>query len=78
VGPRGRDSFVFGSGIEPFVNGAGPLRASQTIEIVTAGGGSYSSPASRRCAADARDLADGAIDVATARAIYGYRRSTNP
>ena len=42
--PGGRGAFRFGGGVEPFVNGAGNLRAGQTVEIITPGAGGYGSP----------------------------------
>jgi N-methylhydantoinase B len=42
--PGGRRAFRFGGGVEPFVIGAGSLRAGQTVEIITPGAGGYGSP----------------------------------
>jgi len=36
-----------GDGVEPFVSGAGRLRAGETVEIITPGAGGYGSPAER-------------------------------
>jgi len=36
-----------GDGVEPFVSGAGRLRAGETVEIVTPGAGGYGPPAER-------------------------------
>jgi N-methylhydantoinase B len=68
--PGGRGAFRFSDGAEPFANGAGRLRAGETVEIVTPGAGGYGPPAERDPATVARDLADGRIDPATAVAIY--------
>ena len=73
--PGGRADFVFGRGVEPFVNGQGWLRAGQTVEIVTAGAGGYGPPETRDPALVERDLADGAIDAATAAAQYGRKNA---
>ena len=68
--PGGRGAFRLSDGVEPFVNGAGSLRAGETVEIVTPGAGGYGPPAERDPAAVERDLADERIDRATAAAIY--------
>jgi len=51
-------AFCFGEGVEPFVGGAGNLRAGETVEIITPGAGGYGPPAER-------DVADGSADGAT-------------
>ena len=43
--PGGRGEFRYGEGVEPFVQGAGFLRAGQIVEIITPGAGGYGSPA---------------------------------
>ncbi|HUA53335.1 MAG TPA: hydantoinase B/oxoprolinase family protein [Candidatus Sulfotelmatobacter sp.] len=48
------------------------LKAGQWLEIITPGAGGYGPPAERDPAAVARDCAEGAIDAATARAVYGF------
>jgi N-methylhydantoinase B len=68
--PGGCGAFRFGSGVEPFVNGSGRLRAGETVEIVTPGAGGYGAPSTRDPAAVARDLADRRIDPAAAAATY--------
>jgi N-methylhydantoinase B len=74
--PGGRGTFRFSEGVEPFVNGAGSLRAGETVEIVTPGAGGYGPPAERDPAMVERDLADQRIDIATAVTTYpGFRRS---
>ena len=61
--PGGRGDFRLGAGVEPFVNGAGSLRAGQTVEIVTPGPGGYGQPAERDPAVVESDLAEGRIDA---------------
>jgi N-methylhydantoinase B len=75
--PGGRGVFRLSDGVEPFVNGAGSLRAGETVEIVTPGAGGYGPPAERDPAAVERDLADGRIDRATAAAIYREQAGTD-
>ena len=71
--PGGKARFCFSNGVEPLEKGDGILRAGDVVEIVTPGAGGYGPPAERPRDAVARDLADGAIDGATAREVYGYR-----
>jgi N-methylhydantoinase B len=66
--------FRLSDAVEPFVDGAGRLRAGETVEIVTPGAGGYGPAAERDPAMVARDLADGRIDLATAAAIYPQSR----
>jgi N-methylhydantoinase B len=47
------------------------VRAGQWFEIITPGAGGYGPPAERDRAAVARDIAEGVIDAATAREVYG-------
>jgi N-methylhydantoinase B len=47
--PGGRGAFRFGDGAKPFVNGAGRLRAGETVEIVTPGAGGYGPAGRSRC-----------------------------
>jgi N-methylhydantoinase B len=68
--PGGMGRFDFGEGVEPFDRGAGVLRPGDVVEIVTPGSGGYGPPEARTPAAVARDLAEGRIDVATARSVY--------
>jgi len=42
--PGGCGAFRFGNAVEPFVNGAGRLRAGETVEIITPGAGGYGPP----------------------------------
>src|ERR1700730_9780213 len=60
--PGGRGAFRFVGGVEPFVNGAGNLRAGQTVEIITPGAGGYGSPTYRDHAAVERELDDQRIE----------------
>ena len=51
------------------------VQAGQWFEIITPGAGGYGPPAERDRAAVARDLAEGVIDAATARAVYGFEQT---
>ena len=48
------------------------LKAGDWFEVITPGAGGYGPPAERDRAAIARDLAEGIIDAATARDVYGF------
>jgi len=72
--PGACGAFRFGHGVEPFVSGAGRLRAGETVEIVTPGAGGYGAPAERDSAMVERDLADGRIDLAAAATYREPRR----
>jgi len=61
---------VCGPGVV-FENANADLQKGQWFEIITPGGGGYGPPAERSHAAIVRDLAEGDIDVATARNVYG-------
>jgi N-methylhydantoinase B len=67
----GRAGFAFSPDVEPFVHGAGLLRAGQWMEVVTPGAGGHGPPSERERSAAARDVAEGVIDAETARRIYG-------
>jgi N-methylhydantoinase B len=69
--PGTRGEFRFGNGAVPFERGSGPLKAGQTIEIITPGAGGYGPPAERDKQLVARDLAEGRVDRATAKRAYG-------
>jgi N-methylhydantoinase B len=69
--PGGKGAFVYSEGVTPFAKGAGDLRKGEVCEIITPGAGGYGPPRDRDRAAVARDLAEGRIDAATARDIYG-------
>jgi N-methylhydantoinase B len=66
--PGGLGAFRFGSGVEPFVQGSGTLRAGETVEIVTPGAGGYGPPSQRDPGAAERDVANRCVDLATAAA----------
>jgi N-methylhydantoinase B len=44
----GCGAFRFGASVEPFVEGAGRLRAGETVEIITPGAGGYGPPSEKR------------------------------
>jgi N-methylhydantoinase B len=48
------------------------LKAGDWFEVITPGAGGYGPPVERDPAAIARDLAEGIIDAATARDVYGF------
>jgi N-methylhydantoinase B len=70
--PGGSSRIICGPGVM-FENADAVLRKGQWFEIITPGGGGYGPPGARSPAAITRDLADGAIDAATARDVYGLR-----
>lgn len=49
------------------------IRAGQWFEVVSPGAGGYGAPAERDRARIAADLAQGVLDAATARDVYGYQ-----
>jgi N-methylhydantoinase B len=57
-------------GAKPFTGGHGGLRAGEIIDITIAGAGGHGLPAERDRALVRRDLAEGRIDVVTAREVY--------
>jgi N-methylhydantoinase B len=57
----------------PLQHGAGMLRRGDLIEVVTGGAGGYGSPMARKPEAVACDLAEGRIDEAAVRQVYGSR-----
>jgi N-methylhydantoinase B len=59
-------------GADPFDHGNGRLRAGEIVEIITPGAGGFGPPAARSPEAVRRDLAEGRIDAATAREVYGF------
>jgi N-methylhydantoinase B len=67
----GGGSFAFGPGVEPFDRGSGALRPGETVEIVTPGAGGYGPVAERDPGAAARDLVEGRMGGAEARASSG-------
>jgi len=68
--PGGCGAFRLRDEVEPFVGGAGKLRAGETVEIITPGAGGYGPPAERDAAAVGRELVDGRIDLASAAVTY--------
>jgi len=70
-GEGGGGGIVAGPGVS-FERDRAVLKAGQWFEVVTPGAGGYGAPAERDPAAVARDLAEGVIDAATAREVYGY------
>ncbi len=66
----GRSQVVCGPGVK-FDRDNATLEPGQWFEVITPGAGGYGPPAERDRAAVARDLAEGAIDAATARRVYG-------
>jgi len=67
--PGGKGEFNVGGG--GFDHGSGALRKGDIVEVVTPGAGGYGPPRERDRALVRRDLAEGRIDAATARGIYG-------
>jgi N-methylhydantoinase B len=67
--PGGRGGFGFSDGVEPFVGGAGRLRAGETVTVVTPGAGGYGPPNERDAVMVKRDLADQRIDLTAAAAF---------
>jgi N-methylhydantoinase B len=70
--PGGKGAVVLGPGVAPFQHGAGALKPGQIIEIITPGAGGYGPTAQRDPAAVARDVAEGRIERAAAREVYGH------
>jgi N-methylhydantoinase B len=68
--PGGKGRFGYGDGVAAFADGAGVLQAGQTVDIVTPGAGGYGPPSERPVDAVRRDIAEGRIAAAAARAIY--------
>jgi N-methylhydantoinase B len=71
--PGGKAEINVYGGARPFDRGNGALRRGETIEVVTGGSGGYGPPSERDPDAVRRDIAEGAIEPATARAVYGYK-----
>jgi N-methylhydantoinase B len=70
-GPGAHGRMVPGPGVT-FHRDAAELKAGDWFEVITPGAGGYGPPAERDRAAVARDVAEGIIDAATAREIYGF------
>ncbi len=68
--PGGMGSFGYGPGVAPFQAGSGQLAEGQTVTVVTPGAGGYGPPAARAVADIRRDVAEGRISDAAARATY--------
>jgi len=66
--PGGKGSFISAA---HFDHGRGELKAGQVLEIITPGAGGYGPPSRRPHDAVRRDLAEGRMDAAAARAAYG-------
>jgi N-methylhydantoinase B len=69
--PGAHGGVVPGPGVN-FHRDVAELRAGDWFEVITPGAGGYGLPAERERGAVARDLAEGVIDAATARDIYGF------
>jgi N-methylhydantoinase B len=69
--PGAHGRVVPGPGVN-FHRDVAELRAGDWFEVITPGAGGYGLPAERERGAVARDLAEGVIDAATARDIYGF------
>ena len=69
--PGAHGRMVPGPGVA-FNRDAAELKAGDWFEVITPGAGGYGPPAERERAAVARDLAEGVIDAAAARDIYGF------
>jgi N-methylhydantoinase B len=69
--PGAHGRMVPGPGVK-FDRDVAELRAGDWFEVITPGAGGYGLPAERERGAIVRDLAEGVIDAATARDIYGF------
>ncbi len=69
--PGAHGRMVPGPGVE-FNRDVAELKAGDWFEVITPGAGGYGLPTERERGAVARDLAEGVIDAATARDIYGF------
>jgi N-methylhydantoinase B len=69
--PGAHGRMVPGPGVK-FNRDVAELKAGDWFEVITPGAGGYGPPAERERSAVARDLADGVIDAAMARDIYGF------
>jgi N-methylhydantoinase B len=67
----GRCRFAFAPGVQPPVRAQGFLKPGQWVAIITPGAGGYGDPRERDRAAVLRDLENGFISDAEARAVYG-------
>ena len=71
-GAGARSQRVCGPGVV-FERDNATLKPGQWFEIITPGAGGYGPPAERDHAAVACDLAEGVIDAAAAREVYGFK-----
>jgi N-methylhydantoinase B len=69
--PGAHGRMVAGPGVK-FDRDVAELKAGDWFEVITPGAGGYGLPTERERGAVARDLAEGVIDAATARDIYGF------
>jgi N-methylhydantoinase B len=69
--PGAHGQMVPGPGVK-FHKDSAELKAGDWFEVITPGAGGYGPPAKRKPEAIARDLAEGIIDAATARDVYGF------
>jgi N-methylhydantoinase B len=69
--PGAHGRMVPGPGVR-FNRDVAELKAGDWFEVITPGAGGYGPPAERARGTVARDLAEGVIDAATARDIYGF------
>ena len=69
--PGGMGRFEYSDGVVPFANGSGALKAGQIVSVITPGAGGFGAPAGRPKIDVARDVAEGRLDPARAREIYG-------
>ena len=69
--PGAHGRMVPGPGVK-FNRDAAELKAGDWFEVITPGAGGYGPPRERDRTAVARDLAEGVIDAAAARDIYGF------
>lgn len=70
-GEGANGAIVCGPGVT-FQRDQATLKAGQWFEVITPGAGGYGPPQMRAREAVARDLAEGVIDAAAAREVYGY------
>jgi len=70
-GEGANGAIVCGPGVT-FQRDQATLKAGQWFEVITPGAGGYGPPQTRAREAVARDLAEGVIDAAAAREVYGY------
>ena len=69
--PGAHGQMIPGPGVT-FNRDQAALKAGDWFEVITPGAGGYGPPSEREAASVARDLAEGIIDAATARDVYGF------